>query len=283
MGNNITDILEFLHEAKGFKYRAYHVEMLERRINNRIINTESKNIKNYYRLLISDADEATRLVEYFMINVTHFFRDPLCFEMLSKLIIPDLISSKIKLGNDSIRIWSAGCSRGEEAYSVAILINEYLEHAKINLHVDLFATDYDPGAIHLANSGIYTAESLKEIKLGLIKKYFVEMKGSFAVTPELKSMVKFSVYDLLDKRSYAPSESIFGNFDLILCRNVLIYFNQEFQEFILSKLHKSLAAKGVLMLGESEVPVLLYKEKFSPLTRHCKIYRKTTSEFDLSI
>jgi chemotaxis methyl-accepting protein methylase len=96
------------------------------------------------------------------------------------------------------------------------------------------------------------------------------------VIPSLKRMIRFSVYDLLEKNSHAPSESIFGDFDLVLCRNVLIYFNPEFQELIFGKLHKSLAPKGILMLGEAEAPVAHFKEKFRQVSKFCKIFEKTT-------
>ncbi|MEI7500009.1 MAG: protein-glutamate O-methyltransferase CheR [Bacteroidota bacterium] len=274
MENNINDILYFLEVNNGFNYRAYHYEMLERRIFNRIVNTKAENAHNYYKRLTTDPEEPDRLIENFMINVSHFFRDPLCFEVLAKIIIPDLITAKQNRNDNSFRIWSAGCSHGEEAYSLAILLNEYFKREKIRLNIDFFATDFDATVIENAKRGEYPAESIKEVKHGFIEDYFKITDSVFKVQPVLKSMIRFSVYDLLDKHSYAPSESVFGDFDLVLCRNVLIYFNPGFQELIFSKLFKSLASKGILMLGETEAPVTHFKDKFRQISRHCKIFEK---------
>ena len=271
---NVTDILKFLQETRGFNYPAYHHEMLVRRVNNRIAKSNTNDIRSYYNMLVTDANEPDLLIENFMINVSHFFRDPLCFEVIAKIIIPDLIAAKLKRNDDTLRIWSAGCSAGEEAYSLAILLNEYLEHEKKSLNIDFFATDSDAGIIKQAKRGEFTAECIREVKFGLVDKYFIESDGNYKVKPGLKTGIQFSVYNLLDKHSYAPAVSVFGDFDLVLCRNVLIYFIPEYQELIFSKLHKSLASKGVLMLGETEAPIANYKEKFRQVCSSCKIFEK---------
>jgi chemotaxis protein methyltransferase CheR len=268
------NILAFLEEFAGFDYSAYHPAMLERRIQNRILKTRLPTPEEYFGYLQRDPDEPARLIENFMINVSHFFRDPLCFEILAKTVIPGIVQSKQKLGDNTIRIWSAGCSRGEEAYSVAILLDDCLKQEKSSLSVDFFATDFDAGVIELAKKGDYPADSIREVKYGFLEDYFIKNDQGFLVRPSLKSMIRFSVYDLLDKNSYAPSESIFGDFDLVLCRNVLIYFHPEYQERILHKLYKSLKTKGILILGESEVPVADFKGKFRQITRSGKIFEK---------
>jgi chemotaxis methyl-accepting protein methylase len=272
MEQKTTEILEFLYLTKGFNYRAYRIEMLERRIANRILNVKAENENDYYKLLTTSSQEPDRLIENFMINVSHFFRDPLCFELLAKIIIPDLITSKHKSKDNRLRIWSAGCSQGEEPYSLAILIQEYLNREKISLTVDFFATDFDAGVIEIAKRGEYKDESIREVKHGFIKNYFTQNDNLFTVKSNTRSMIRFSVYDMLDDHSYAPSESVFGDFDLVLCRNVLIYFNTEFQEIIFNKLHKSLAPKGILMLGETEAPVTGFKDKFRQISKYCKLF-----------
>lgn len=274
MDNIYLKILTYLKTERNFEYNAYHFTMLERRIKNRITQTTAKSPDDYLQYLKNTPDELDKLIDNFMINVSHFFRDPLCFEFVAKCILPNIIDAKIKEKENTLRIWSAGCSKGEEAYSIAIMLKEYIEREKIKLNIDLFATDFDAGAINTANRGIYAAESMKEVKLGFVDKYFTATDGKYTVNPGLKTMIRFSVYDLLDKHSYAPSESIFGDFDLVLCRNVLIYFNQEFQEIIFSKLLKSMKPKGILMLGETEAPISQFKEKFVQKSKFCKIYEK---------
>ncbi|OFY49532.1 MAG: hypothetical protein A2W85_06760 [Bacteroidetes bacterium GWF2_41_31] len=274
MKNTHLKILDFLKSERNFDYSGYHFAMLERRIQNRIIHLGSITPEAYFEYLQNNPEESTRLIENFMINVSHFFRDPLSFELLAKVAIPAIIASKQRSDEHSIRIWSAGCARGEEAYSVAMLFNEYFAREMEQLNLDFFATDFDSQAIEKAKQGIYTSTSMKEVKHGLLKKYFTEGDETYTIIPELKMKIQFSIYDLLYKNSYAPSESIFGDFDLVLCRNVLIYFNQEFQKLILNKLIKSLAPKGVLMLGESEVLGDSFKEKLRQISKYAKIFEK---------
>ena len=274
MKNTYLRILDFLKSERNFDYSGYHLAMLERRIQNRIIHLGSITPEAYFEYLQNNQGEPTRLIENFMINVSHFFRDPLSFELLAKVAIPAIIASKQRTDEHSIRIWSAGCAHGEEAYTVAMLFNEYFAREMEQFNLDFFATDFDSQAIEKAKQGTYTSASMKEVKRGLLKKYFIEHDDSFSIIPDVKMRIQFSTYDLLQKNSYAPSESIFGDFDLVICRNVLIYFNQEFQKLILNKLLKSLAPKGVLMLGESEVPGAPYRENLRQISKYAKIFEK---------
>ncbi len=274
MKNTHLKILDFLKSERNFDYSGYHFAMLERRIQNRIIHLGSIAPEAYFEYLQNNPAEPTLLIENFMINVSHFFRDPLSFELLARVIIPTIVASKLRSNEHSIRIWSTGCAYGEEAYSVAMLFNEYFGAEMVHFNLDFFATDFDSRAIEKAKQGTYNSTSMKEVKHGLLKKYFTEGDGSYTIIPDLKMSIQFSTYDLLHKNSYAPSESIFGDFDLVLCRNVLIYFNQEFQKLILNKLLKSLAPKGVLMLGESEVLGDSFREKLRQISKYAKIFEK---------
>jgi len=270
-----AEILNILKDERNFDFYAYNPGMLERRIQNRIIRSGAKSPQKYLTLLKTDPAEPTHLIENFMINVSRFFRDPLSFEFLAKLLPPASFSAKLKRGDRSFRIWSAGCSHGEEPYSVAILLKEWMQHEKLALNVELFATDYDAIALAKARLGVFPADSIVDMKHGLVERYFRQnANGFFEVAPEIKAMVQFSEYDLLDHNSYVPSDSIFGEFDLVLCRNVLIYFNKEYQEFIFAKLHRALAIQGMLVLGESEIPFAQFGKKFRCECEHCKIYEK---------
>jgi len=274
MEDSFLKILGFLKKEKGFDFTAYHPDMLERRIKNRIISSMAGTAEDYFLILKKNPDEPRRLIENFMINVSRFFRDPLYFELLTNSIIPDIINTKQKQNDNTIRIWSAGCSNGEEAYSLAIILNEYTEREKTNFQINLFATDYDHAAINKARLGIYTSECLKDLRFGLARKYFTEKDEKFTISPQIKKLIQFSVYDLLDNNHLVPPESIFGDFDLVLCRNVLIYFEPEYQHIILSKLHKSIKMNGCLVLGEAEALDKRNIHKFRRETNYCKIYRK---------
>ncbi|PCI35915.1 MAG: chemotaxis protein CheR [Flavobacteriaceae bacterium] len=278
MKDSYSKILEVVSNEEYFDYSAYHLSMLKRRIDNRIIKTCTSTPEKYLKYLKTDKEEPKKLVNYFMINVSHFFRDTMSFELIRKIVIPKIVSQAIKSKQQSIRIWSAGCARGEEPYSVAILFKEYFEKEKINLKIDFFATDIDETALTSAEQGEYTLKSLNETKIKHVEKYFKKINGKYIICPSIKSMVHFSHYNLLDTNSYAPTESIFGNFDLVLCRNVLIYFNQSHQQRIIQKFYKALTPNGILCLGESETPVSNFRNHFYQISNFSKIYEKTIYE-----
>lgn len=269
-----NEILNFLKLHEDFDFHGYKSSMLVRRIQNRITRTGTENPEQYLQYLSAYTAEPKELRNNFLINVSHFFRNSLMFEYLKTCVIPDLISQKKEKGEMLLRIWSAGCACGEEAYTLAILIHDYCEKEKIEISIDFFATDYDDNALIEAQKGVYKYESIKELKVDYLDRYFIKSGDRYEVSSTIKSMVKFSNYNLLDKTNYVPSESIFGNFDIVLCRNVLIYFNQAYQKKIFSKLHKALSPTGVLVLGDAEVPMNEYKKKFSRLNNCCTIFRK---------
>jgi len=270
----LKNILNFLIEQRGFDFTGYRTAMLERRIQKRLYTTKIQNIEDYSNFLHEDPNELDCLIDVFTINVSRFFRNSLSFEYIRKAIIPELFLDKIKAHDQNLRIWSAGCSFGEEPYSMAILINEFVEKEKMSMNLSIFATDIDKKALKRASEGRYNPNSIKNVKYGLIEKYFTLNDDYFEIDPKIKKLVQFSFYDLIDKYHSVPSESIYGGFDLVLCRNVLIYFELEHQKLIFNKLYKSLNPNGYLVLGEAEVPIEEFKHKFKRVNNCCKIYRK---------
>lgn len=275
MKTEIKNILDLLQDQRGFDFTGYRTAMLERRIQKRIYSTNSKNFDDYLEYLTRQPDELDNLIDVFTINVSRFFRNSLAFEYINKIIIPEVFLAKAKAHDDSIRIWSAGCSFGEEPYSVAILINEFLRKEKTSVNLNIFATDIDKKALKRASAGYYDLESIKKVKYGIYKKYFTKEGDRFKISPEIKKMVYFSFYDLLDKNHIVPPDSVFGGFDIVLCRNVLIYFDLDYQKIILNKLYKSLNQNGYLILGEAEIPLEGFNHKFRRENKCCKIYRKS--------
>jgi len=271
----IKKILDYLQKQKGFDFSGYRRSMLERRINKRLLATETGNINEYFQFLINNQREGDELIDALTINVSQFFRNPLVFEFISNKLIPWLIMEKLKKKEKYLRIWSAGCATGEEPYSLAIIFKEFLEKENLELDLRIFATDIDKKSLKSAKEGVYNFESMKEVKYGLLSKYFIQENSSFKIIPKIKNMVNFSFYDLLEQNSYAPSESIFGNFDLIFCRNVLIYFNLEYQDKIFEKLHYSLTPSGYLILGEAEMISKRYERYFTRLSEFVKVFQKS--------
>jgi chemotaxis protein methyltransferase CheR len=272
--HRFINILNLLKHQRGFDFSGYRQSMLERRIQKRVYATNTRNFDNYFEYLKQYPDEFDNLIDVFTINVSQFFRNSFSFEYISKIIIPKLLSEKARINDNSLRIWSAGCSFGEEPYSVAIIINELLEKEELQIKPHIFATDIDRKALERASDGSYGFNSIENVKYGILNKYFIKEDDQFMVDPEIKNKVQFSFYDLLDKNRLVPPESIFGGFDIVLCRNVLIYFEPEFQKIIFNKLYKSLNNRGYLILGEAEVPVEGFRNEFTKESKCCKIYRK---------
>lgn len=265
-----TEVLKELKKATGFEYEAYKMSMLIRRIDNRINTTNLSSPEKYFELLSYDNLEMSLLNNNFYINVSHFFRDPIVFEYLSNKILPEFFNSNSR----SIRVWSAGCSTGEEPYSFSIILNEFLEKEKLCPEIYFFSTDADTLALKKAKQGLYDLDQLSECKLKYFSKYFTEKQNGYQLSDNIRNMVNFSYDDLLDKTSYAPKESIYGDFDFILCRNVLIYFNEEYHSRIFEKIIKSLKVGGTLILGEVESIPRIYSKNFIQLNEACKIYRR---------
>jgi chemotaxis protein methyltransferase CheR len=271
---DIEKIVGLLKEQRGLDFSGYRNDMLMRRIEKRFFATKCKNANAYIDYLHNQPKELDNLIDAFTINFSGFFRNPLTFEYLAKIIFPDLFLSKTIQKGNCVRIWSAGCAFGEEPYSLAILINELIEKEKPRFNLSFFATDIDKKALKRANEGVYSFESVKEVRYGLLKKYFKWEGDRFIFNAEFKKAVQFSFYDLMDKNSTMPPDSIFGNFDIVMCRNVLIYFDAESQEVIFNKLYKSLKTNGYLVLGEAEVPIAGFNKRFKLENKCCKIYKK---------
>ena len=274
MNNDLKRILNYLNENRGFNFSGYRASMVERRVRQRFSFTKCKNCNNYFHYLQENPDELNNLIDVLTINVSRFFRNALTFEYIADRILPAVFYQKKENIDRSLRIWSAGCSMGEEPYSIAILINELFEKEVLKFDVSIFATDIDGKILKKAQKAAYPFESIKNVKYGLLEKYFVSRENSFQLISEIRDLVSFSSYDILDKKSYAPPESIFGAFDMVFCRNVLIYFNMEHQDLIFDKLYRSLAQHGYLILGEAEIPSAKYQRCFRMVNECCHIYQK---------
>ena len=273
-GGGLKPILDYLMKKRGFDFSGYHPAMLERRISQQLTAIACEDFNEYLSCLQKTPAELDNLLDVITINVSRFFRDTLTFELIADRILPTIILEKARLGDHSLRIWSAGCARGEEPYSLAILIHELLEKEKIAMNLHLFATDIDCGALADAGKALYPPSSIENIKHRLLTKYFTSEGTCFRLIPAIKKRVTFSLYDMLDKKHSVPPESVFGNFDLVLCRNLLIYFNIKYQETIFTKLYHSLSQNGILVLGEAEEPAMAYRRHFSRVVDFSPIYRK---------
>lgn len=248
----------------GFCCDAYKPSYLQRRILVRLRSNHLDSFSQYYRLLRRDPKEYRNLLDTLTINVTHFFRDSDVYQILQNQVIPDFL--KPKKPGSTIRIWSAGCASGEEAYSVAMLVLESLEKDRDKYNVSIFATDIDERSLKTAREGNYSRGKLEKMPQYLVRKYFV-LAENYSVKQELKSHIKFKKLDLLSDKGIKFCDAIF-------CRNVLIYFNREDQEKIMQMFHESLQTNGLLVLGKVESLSRGFGSLFSCVDRRTHIYKK---------
>ncbi len=196
------------------------------------------------------------------------------FEYLGEFVLPSLLAGKAGGGGPPIRIWSAGCASGEEAYSIAILLREAGRGEIPPPEVTLFATDIDEKALARGREALYPGSAVENVRHGLLESSFSREGDSFRVVPAIASAVRFSVHDVLDPRTASPAESVFGTFDLILCRNLLIYFEPDHQEIVFGKLYRSLAEGGYLVLGRTESLAERWRGRLQRVNESLPVYRK---------
>jgi chemotaxis methyl-accepting protein methylase len=206
----------------------------------------------YLACLAEDGAEAAALFQSLNINYSEFFRNPLTFAVLEQLILPRLADQQAASDGAAIRVWSAACSAGQEAYSIAILVEELAAARSQPVPFRIIATDVSEPELVLARTGVYNQATMQNIRLRHLGGYFSQHGETHAVAPELRARVDFSVYDLLDEHSTGPAAGIYGDFDLIACCNVLLYYRQEIRRVILNKLRRCLSPGGFLVTGEAE-------------------------------
>jgi two-component system CheB/CheR fusion protein len=262
--------LEDLRDQQGMDFSNYKRPTIMRRLRRRMIATETESIEDYVAYLDEHPEEYRQLVNTFLIKVTEFFRDPDLFEYLREEILPRLADKSREQGRE-LRIWSAGCATGEEAYSLAILISEVLSPEAGFFNVRIFATDVDEEAINFARQGIYPASALSGLSEEQIRRYFVNDDGQYQVKKAVRGMIVFGEHDLARR-------SPFPRIDLVVSRNVLIYFTTELQRRALQLFAYSLRDGGHLVLGKAE-SISPLSEFFAPEHLHHKVYRRQGERF----
>ena len=236
------EILAIVQREMGADFAQYKPATIRRRIERRMVATHVESLPEYVALLTKSREEAKLLFQDILISVTAFFRDPDAFKALDRRLL-DRIKSQADGG--SFRAWIIGCATGEEAYSIAILISEVFERLKIDLPVQIFATDLDEHALAIARKGIYSKASLGLLSSAMLEKYFVLVDDRYQIKSKLRDSIVFA-------RHNVTQDPPFLNMDLISCRNVLIYFSADLQEIVFKTAHYALARSGLLFLGKSE-------------------------------
>ena len=250
----------------GIDFSTYKQATIHRRLQRRLAATGMSRLSDYIQYLSQHPEEYARLVASFLIKVTEFFRDANLFAALRDQVAPDLIAEARAAHRTEIRIWSAGCATGEEAYSLAILMAEALGDELDSFTVRIFATDLDAEAVAYARRGVYPAAALAGLTPELIARYFTRMDGAYMVNERVRSLIIFGQHDLGQR---AP----FPHMDLVLCRNVLIYFTATLQKRALQLFAFALRDGGYLALGSSET-ISQLATYFTPAHGGLKLYRR---------
>ncbi len=257
-------LLEDLKVERGFDFTGYKRASLVRRIRRRMSEVGAGSLAEYRDRLEEDGDEFIRLFNTILINVTDFFRDPEPWEHLRTAIIPRLVGSKD--ASEPIRVWSAGCAGGQEAYTLAMLLAEELGMERFRDRVKIFATDVDEMALSEGRQGRYPADRVESVPEALRNRYLEADDGGYTLSEELRRTIVFGRHDLIQE---APIRQI----DLLACRNTLIYFKAETQSSILARLHCALEESGFLFLGSAEM-LLMHGHLFAPIDLRQRIFAK---------
>jgi len=258
-------LLAYLKTSRGFDFTAYKRSSLMRRLLVRMQTIGAPSFAAYLDFLQVDPEELTRLFNTILINVTSFFRDPANWEYLRDQVVPQLVGPPKSA--DPIRVWSAGCASGEEAYSIAMLLAEALGVEAFRERAKIYATDVDEEALNQARRAAYGPRAVDDVPPPLLERYFELQDEKFVFHKELRRSVIFGRHDLIQD---APISRV----DLLICRNCLMYFNSEAQARILSRFHFALAPCGVLFLGKAEA-LLAQSSTFEPLDVKRRVFVKT--------
>jgi len=270
----IESISSFIKESRGTDLDIYHPSFLKSQLSKRIKLTKCANVEEYITYIKHNKDEVDRLLGSLSIIVSWFYRNPINWEILKLRVLPGLIESRLNQGKDILRVWVAGCAEGEEAYTIAILLKEIIEKQGFVIKIQIFATDLNIKALAAAKRGVYNPDAFKYMPWGLMEKYFEKTGSKFKVQSCLKENVHFSTFDLLGSKRQSPPDAIFNEFDIVLCQNVLIYYQKSAKQKMLNKLNHAIAKGSYLVLGESENPTGREKHQLLKISSLGTIYQK---------
>jgi two-component system CheB/CheR fusion protein len=272
--DGFKQIIRMLRHRTGHDFSHYKQPTIRRRIARRMVITKMHGSEAYLQLLRNDMKEQDALFNDILIPVSYFFRDSKIFATLPETVFPQIMERKGP--DDNIRIWIAGCSTGEEAYSIAISLSEFLG-AKLNdIKVQIFASDLSENVVNKARTGIYSKQEVQNVSEKRLKQHFTKIEGVYHINKEIRDMCVFAVHNFV-------KDPPFAKMDLISCRNVLIYLDPFLQKKALNTFHYALRDQGILFLGKSEtagtVPTL-----FEPLIKNHKIFvRRNTADNFISM
>ena len=257
-------IYSLLRKTSGIDFRLYKLGTIRRRVLRRMAVHKIDSFDNYVKHLQAHSEEVEQLYQDLLIPVTSFFRDPEAFEALKSAVFPAILKDKSNRGN--IRIWAPGCSTGEETYSLAIALLEFLGARAPSFQIQLFGTDVNERGIDKARSGVYLEQIAQDVSPERLRRFFVKVEQGYRVSKAVRDLCVFA-------RQNIAEDPPFSQMNLVSCRNLLIYFGSGLQQRIVPILHYALRSSGFLMLGNSE-SVAAFPDLFAPVDKKHKIFEK---------
>ncbi|MGB9979198.1 CheR family methyltransferase [Methanobacterium sp.] len=267
----LQKILILIKDHTGHDFSFYKESTVTRRTKRRMHVHQLDSLNEYYNYIEKHPNEINTLFNDLLINVTSFFRDSNAFDIFEKELISEVLDKKVS--GDTVRIWIPGCATGEEVYSVAVIIYEYMEKSGKHLKVRIFGTDIDDNAILTARSSVYPCKIAEDITSERLNKFFIKKDDNYKVKKNIREMAIFALHDIL-------IDSPFSKIDVISCRNVLIYMNKDAQNKILSAFIYALKPNGILFLGPSE-SISTFAESLHTLSSKWKIYQLKEQNMDI--
>lgn len=264
--DGLSKIMMALREYSGIDFSYYKENTIFRRLERRLSINRFEKLEDYYALLLNSTKEKETLYRELLIGVTRFFRDEAAFELIEKNVLPEIFDGSRK----EVRIWSAGCSTGEEVYSIAMLIRNYLENHKLTADVKIFATDIDKHSLEFAGLGYYPESIVSDVEPALLAKYFTRRENGYQISESIRKMTIFATHNVL-------KDPPFSKLDLVVCRNLFIYFKPDSQAFVLNLFRMALKPGAFLFMGSSET-LGQYGDSFNVVSPKHKIYRKKTGQ-----
>ncbi|MEI6695100.1 MAG: CheR family methyltransferase [Bacteroidota bacterium] len=266
-------ITELLLRLQGMDVSKYDDIFLNKILQKRIAETHCESEKDYYTLLTQNSKEIKLFGDSLQISYSEFFRNSLSFAVLEHILLPSLASRKLKNKSKEIRIWSAACASGQEAYSLAILLEEFKQNYSEAFNYRIFATDQSETQLSIARIGQYEKSALNFMTMKRINQWFIKQGNIYSIKPELKEKIDFSFFDLLNEQIASPSVSIYGDFDLVVSANLLFYYKPEYRKIILNKISNALDEDGFLVCGETERDICM-KYNLKEIFPHSAIFSK---------
>lgn len=258
-------ISELLMRSHGIDVSRYDESFLDKTVQKRLAETHCGSMEDYFSLLGHDNGEGRILADSLNINYSEFFRNALTYAVLERIVLPHIAMQRKNSRCKELRIWSTACASGQEPYSLAMLLEELKGGYSEKFNYRIFASDQNESHVSEARRGEYETDALNNITLKRLKHWFTRHGETYIVRPELKANMDFTVFDLFSENLSSPPESIFGDFDLVVCANILFYYKKTYRNIILEKTGGCLAKGGFLVVGEAEREIVMnfnYREVF---------------------